>query len=70
VEVVARALGSTPVNLSAKTKLSSEEITAYRLDEPEYFKTRMILWPTITSVRTRNGLIRAWNNALEKAGPK
>ena len=54
VEVVVRGLGSSPVNLTIKDKLTPEEAADYHVDDPEYFQKNLIPWPVLDS-RSRKG---------------
>jgi ABC-type glycerol-3-phosphate transport system substrate-binding protein len=65
VEVLARGIGSSPVNLNVKNILSKKEIKQFHIDEPEYFKKNRIMWPTLDK-RNRNGLKRLWKKAVGK----
>ena len=54
VDVVVRGLGSSPVNLTIKDKLTPEEAADYHLDDPEFFQKNLIPWPVLDS-RSRKG---------------
>jgi len=41
------SIGQSPVNHKAATYLSKKQIKEYRLDNPNFIKTDIILWPTL-----------------------
>lgn len=65
VQVVVRGLGSDPVNLTIKERLTKEEVEKTHMDEPDYFQYNRILWPTLNSIRERNHMKKIWNDALK-----
>lgn len=54
VEAVVGGLGSAPVNLSIKGRLTPEEVKAYHVDDPDYFQNSLIPWPVLDN-RSRTG---------------
>jgi spermidine/putrescine transport system substrate-binding protein len=63
--VVVRQLNSAPVNLQTAKLLTADEIKQHKLDDPDFFKTKRILWPTLNEERTRNFMKNIWNDALK-----
>ncbi len=57
--------GGTPVTSTIMDKLSPEIIKRAHLDDPDYFKNNMVLWPTLSKV-DRKGLKRLWDKALSQ----
>jgi len=57
--------GTTPVVSTIMDKLTPEDIERFHLDEPDYFKNNMVLWPTLNKV-DRKGLKRLWDKALSQ----
>jgi spermidine/putrescine-binding protein len=58
--------GGTPVTSSIMDKLSPEIIKRAHLDDPDYFKNNMVLWPTLNKT-DRKGLKRLWDKALKQS---
>lgn len=69
LEAIVRGIGSAPVNVAIKNQLSAEEVAAFHLDDPDYFKNNRILWPTLTA-RQRNFFKLLWQDALKLSGKK
>lgn len=67
LQAIVRGIGSAPVNISIKDKLTKDEIASFHLDDPDYFKNNRILWPTL-SKRQRNFFNRLWQDALTASG--
>ncbi len=65
VQVVVRSLGSDPVNMTIKDKLTPEEVAKTHMDEPDYFQDNRILWPTLNNIRDRNHMKKIWDDALK-----
>ena len=65
IDVVVHGLGSDPVNMSIKNRLTPAEVLKHHLDEDDYFQKKYMLWPTLTRKRDRNLLKRLWNDALK-----
>lgn len=63
VEDIVRG-GTTPVVSTIYDRLSPEEIKRFHMDDPEFFKNNMVLWPTLNKV-DRKGLKRLWDKALK-----
>lgn len=61
--------GFWPVVTSIKDKLNPEEVKRYHLDDPNYFKNKMILWPTLNKT-DRRGLKRLWDKAMKARSKK
>jgi len=57
--------GTTPVVSTIMDKLTPEDIERFHLDDPDYFKNNMVLWPTLNKV-DRKGLKRLWDKALSQ----
>jgi len=66
IEAVIRQLSSFPVIKNIKPMLNAEEVQTYRVDEPEFVKSNLILWPVLPK-RTRNGFKNLWDDALKEA---
>ncbi|WP_019612887.1 ABC transporter substrate-binding protein [Psychromonas ossibalaenae] len=66
LDVIVHGIGSAPVNTAIKARMTAEEISAFHMDDPDYFKNNRILWPTL-KVRQRNLLNQLWENALKAA---
>jgi len=58
-----RKLSTAPTNMSIKDRMTPEEVTAFHLDDPEYFTTRLIPYPTLDS-RSRKGFELLWKKAI------
>jgi len=58
--------GTTPVVSTIMDRLSPEEIKRFHMDDPNYFKNNMILWPTLNKI-DRKGLKRLWDKALKQS---
>ncbi len=67
LQAIVRGIGSAPVNVSIKDKLTAEEVATFHLDDPNYFKNNRILWPTL-SKRQRNFFNKLWADALKASG--
>jgi spermidine/putrescine transport system substrate-binding protein len=67
LQAIVRGIGSAPVNISIKDKLTKDEIASFHLDDPDYFKNNRILWPTL-SKRKRNFFNQLWQDALTASG--
>ena len=61
---VVRKLNSFPVNSNIKSLLTKEEVAQFHLDEPDFVKDHLILWPVL-SIRARNGFKELWNHSLK-----
>ncbi len=66
LEVIVKGIGSAPVNIAIKSKLTEKEVATFHLDEPDYFEKNIILWPTLNT-RQRNLFKNIWNDALTKS---
>jgi len=66
LEAIVKGIGSAPVNTAIKDRLTADEISQFHLDDPDYFKNNIILWPTLNT-RQRNFYKLLWNNALKKS---
>ena len=64
-----RNIAQFPVNLSIKDRLTPEEIAAFHLDEPSYFKNHLILWKVL-SRHDLDGFRRIWKKAMQKRTPE
>jgi len=64
LDVIVKGIGSAPVNTTIKNKMSTAEITAFHMDDPDYFKNNRILWPTLNT-RQRNFFKTLWEKALK-----
>jgi len=58
--------GTTPVVNTIKEKISQEDIKRFHMDDPDYFKNNMVLWPTLNKI-DRKGLKRLWDKALKES---
>jgi len=43
-----------------------DEILQFHMDDPDYFKNNIILWPTLNT-RQRNFFKLLWNDALKES---
>ncbi len=66
LEAIVKGIGSAPVNIAIKSKLTAKEIATFHLDDPDYFKNNIILWPTLNT-RQRNFFKKLWGDALTKS---
>ncbi len=66
VNAVVRNCASFPVNLNIKSRLTPEEVKAFHVNEPKFFKDKLIPWPTFPK-RARNGFKNLWDTALQQA---
>jgi len=66
LEAIVKGIGSAPVNTAIKDRLTADEIAAFHMDDPSYFKNNIILWPTLNT-RQRNFFKNLWNNALNES---
>ncbi len=57
-----RTLSTAPTNMSIKAQMTPEEISAYHLDDPKYFETMLIPYPTLDQ-RSRKGFELLWKKA-------
>jgi spermidine/putrescine transport system substrate-binding protein len=57
-----RNLSTAPTNLSIKDQMSPEEVTAFHLDDPDYFEKQLIPYPILDS-RDRKGFELLWKKA-------
>lgn len=62
VNIVARKLSTSVVNVSVSDQLTSEEIKAFHLDDPGYFRERLIPYPALDN-RSRKGFELLWKKA-------
>ncbi|MES9968982.1 MAG: extracellular solute-binding protein [Candidatus Thiodiazotropha sp.] len=58
--------GGTPITTTVKDVLPEEAVKWYRLDDPDYFNERRILWPVLNK-KNQKGLLRLWKKALRRA---
>ena len=63
LNAIVKGIGSAPVNISIKDKMSKQEIIDFHFDDPDYFSEKRILWPTL-STRQRNFIRSLWEQAL------
>jgi len=63
LNAIIKGIGSAPVNISIKDKMSKQEIIDFHFDDPGYFSEKRILWPTL-STRQRNFIRSLWDQAL------
>lgn len=61
-EVIVKTISNFPVSLAIKDRLTTEEVARFHLDNPNYFKDNMILWPMLDK-RTRTGFELLWQKA-------
>ncbi len=62
VNVVVRTLSSGPVNQTIKKQLTPEEVEAFHLNDPKYFKEQLIPYPILDS-RSRKWFELLWKKA-------
>lgn len=60
-----RNIAQFPVNITIKDRLTPEEISYFHLDDPNYFKDKLILWEVLDR-RSQNGYKVIWSQAKEK----
>lgn len=63
LNAIVKGIGSAPVNISIKDKLTKQEIKDFHFDDPNYFSEKRILWPVL-STRERNFIRDLWKKAL------
>ena len=57
-----RKLSTSPTNMSIKAAMTPEEAAAFHLDDPDYFETHLIPYPTLDN-RSRQGFELLWKKA-------
>jgi spermidine/putrescine-binding protein len=65
LDAIVRGIGSAPVNTSITDQLTPQEVLAFHLDDPDYFKNNIILWPTL-NIRQRNYFKKLWGDAVKQ----
>jgi spermidine/putrescine-binding protein len=58
--------GTTPVVTTIMDQLSPEDIKRFHMDDSDFFKNNMVLWPTLNKI-DRKGLKRLWDKALKQS---
>ncbi len=62
LEAIVKGIGSAPVNVAIKSRLTAQEVASFHLDDPDYFENNIILWPTLNN-RQRNLFKKLWKDA-------